>query len=202
LTTSVEQSAPEKTGGRKSERTCAACRRLADSDSLLRLVRTPDGHVVVDWRRKLGGRGAHVCPTRSCITAAIRGRALEKVFHATVEYPDVEELVASARDSLSRRLGALLGSALGARKAAVGSDAVERSLSLGHAACLLVASDASERVEIERRAAERKVPLRVVFDKMLLGEMLGKRPTAVMALGDRGLAIAVFETLERLETLQ
>jgi len=202
LTTNVEHCAVPSAGGRKSERTCAACRRTADPDSLLRLVRTPDGHVVVDWRRRLGGRGAHICPTRSCITAAIRGRALEKVFHATVEYPDVEELVTSARDSLSRRLCALLGSSLGARKAAVGSDAVEHMMSLGHAACLLVASDAAERVEIERRAAERKIPLRVVFDKASLGEILGKRPLAVMALGDRGLAVAVFETLERLETLQ
>jgi uncharacterized protein len=197
----VESSAAAKSG-RKPERSCAACRRTSNREELLRLVRTPDGGIAVDWRRKLGGRGAYVCPTRSCIAAAVSGRALDRAFRAAVEYPGIEELISAARDGLSRRLGALLGSALGARRLAVGSDAVDGAIAGGHAACLLVAADAANRDEIERRAAERGVPVRICFDKAACGEMLGKRPTAVMALGDRGLARAVFETLERLEALQ
>lgn len=201
MTTVATEGAAER-GRARPERTCAACRRASGADALLRLVRTPEGGVAVDWRRNLGGRGANVCPTRSCLAAAVRGRALERAFRAPVSYPEVEELVASARAGLERRLGALLCSAVGARRAAVGADAVGRAFATGGAACVLVASDAAERAEIERRAAGRGVPSRVPGDKAALGGLLGRRPTAVVAIGDRGLANAVRVTLERLEALK
>jgi hypothetical protein len=187
---------------RRPERTCVACRRAGGKDALLRLARTPDGGIVPDWRGSLGGRGAHVCPTRTCIAAAVSGRALERAFRASVRYPDAEELVATARLALARRLGALLGSAIGGRRAVAGADAVKRSLGLGQAVCIVVASDAADRIEITRSAAQRGVPLMVASDKAILGEMLGKRPTAIVALIDRGLSEAVSSTLERLEALQ
>jgi len=199
-TGTTASAAPRK--GRRPERTCVACRRTAGPDALLRLARTPDGRVVADWRGNLGGRGAHVCPTRSCIVAAIGGRALERAFRASVVYPDAEELVATARQALARRLGALLGSAIGGRRAVAGTDAVKRVLGLGHASCILVASDAADRIDIERNAADRGVPVKVASDKVSLGEMLGKRPTAIVALVDSGLSEAVSSTLERLEALQ
>jgi hypothetical protein len=169
---------------------------------LLRLVRAPDGAIVADWHGSLGGRGAHVCPTRSCLTAAVRGRSFDRAFHAAVRYPDPDELVATVRTALTRRLGALMGSAVGARKAVSGTDAVGRSLDLGRAVFIVVASDAADRTDIERRASQRGVPLKVASDKAALGEMLGKRPTAIAALVDRGLAEAVSSTFERLEALR
>jgi len=184
------------------ERTCVACRRTASPEALLRLARTPDGSIVADWRGSLGGRGAHVCPTRSCIAAAVRGRSLDRAFRAAVRCPDADELVAVVRTALVRRLGALMGSAAGARKAVSGADAVKRSLDLGRAVFVVVASDAANRIEITRQAAQRGVPLKVASDKAALGEMLGKRPTAIAALVDRGLAEAVSSTFERLEALQ
>jgi hypothetical protein len=199
-TATTTSAAPRK--GRRPERTCVACRRTAGADALLRLARTPDGSIVADWRGNLGGRGAHVCPTRACIAAAIGGRALDRAFRASVRYPDAEELVTAARAALTRRLGALLGSAIGARRAVSGTDAVKHVLGLGHAVCIVVASDAADRVEIARSAAERGVAVRVASDKVALGMMLGKRPTAIVALVDRGLSEAVSSTLERLEALQ
>jgi hypothetical protein len=201
VTTASESAVSTRPAGAAS-RSCVACRKTARPDALLRIARAPDGRIVPDWRRTLGGRGAHVCPTRGCIAAAIAGRAMERAFKAPVVYPDVEEFVASVRESLSRRLGALLGSAIGGRKAVAGTDAVDRVLALGHAVCVLVASDAGDRSEIERRAASRGVPTRVLVDKAALGGMLGKRPTAVVAISDRGLAEAVSKTLERLQALQ
>ena len=201
MTTAVTTCASPR-AHRRPERTCVACRGKADPDALLRLARAPDGRVIADWRGNLGGRGAHVCPRRACITAAIRGRMLERAFRAAVRYPDPEELVGAARSGLARRLGALLGSAAGSRKAVSGTDAVRRSLELGSAVLVLVASDAAERKEIERRAADRGVPSRATSDKAALGGMLGRRPTAIAALVDRGLAAAVSSTMELLEGLQ
>jgi hypothetical protein len=187
---------------RGPERTCIACRRPAGKEALLRLARTPDGGIVADWRGNLGGRGAHVCPTRRCIEAAIGGRALDRAFRAAVAYPDASEFVAAARDALTRRLGALLGSAITGRRAAAGADAVKHALELGQAVMLVVASDAAERTEIERNAAQRGVRVRAASDKAALGEMLGKRPVAILAIVDRGMSEAVSATLDRLEALQ
>jgi len=200
--TIAADSAAATPAARAVERSCVACRRTARADALLRIARAPDGRIVPDWRRALGGRGAHVCPTRGCVAAAIAGRALDRAFKAQVVYPEIDAFLAATREPLARKLGALLGAAIGGHKAAAGADAAQRVLADGHAACVLVAADAGERDEIERRAAARGVPTRVVADKAALGEMLGKRPTAIVAIGDRGLAEAVAETLERLQALQ
>ena len=39
---------------------------------LVRLVRTPDGAVMLDARGKLPGRGAYVCPEPQCLEQARR----------------------------------------------------------------------------------------------------------------------------------
>ena len=187
---------------RGPERTCVACRRPAGKEALLRLARTPDGGFVADWRGNLGGRGAHVCPTRRCIEAAIGGRSLDRAFRATVVYPDVSEFIATTRDALTRRLGALLGSAISGRRAVAGTDAAKHALELGQAVMIIVASDAAERTDIERNAAQRGVRVRAAADKAALGEMLGKRPVAIVAIVDRGMSEAVSSTLDRLEALQ
>jgi hypothetical protein len=188
--------------GRRPLRTCVACRREAEPEALLRLARTPDGRVVADWRGSLGGRGAHVCPTRACLAAAAKGEVLDRAFRAAVRRPVADELVAAVRAALARRLGALLGSATGGRKAVAGADAVRRAIDLGQAVLVVAATDAAAAAEVARRAAERGVPVRFAADKAALGEMLGKRPTAIAAILDRGLAAAVAATLERMEALQ
>ena len=53
-------------------RTCAACRSLRSDDELVRLCLGTDGRVVVDVRRRLGGRGAWVCPRRGCVELVAR----------------------------------------------------------------------------------------------------------------------------------
>lgn len=53
------------TAGRHApERSCVACRRKRPQPELLRLARTPDG-LRLDPQRRLGGRGAYVCPDRA-----------------------------------------------------------------------------------------------------------------------------------------
>jgi len=45
---------------------------------LVRLVRTPEGQLVVDKTGKQNGRGAYLCRQRSCWEAALTGRQLGK----------------------------------------------------------------------------------------------------------------------------
>ena len=60
------------------QRTCIACRQTKDKRALVRLVRTPDGRLVVDETGKQNGRGAYLCRQRSCWDKALRGSQLSK----------------------------------------------------------------------------------------------------------------------------
>lgn len=61
--------------GRKGdnfERRCLGCRGLILKPFLLRVVRRPEGTVVIDKGQKLMGRGAYVCPIWDCLIAAYK----------------------------------------------------------------------------------------------------------------------------------
>lgn len=48
------------------QRTCIVCRQKQDKRSLVRLVRTPEGPVLVDHSGKQNGRGAYLCQNPTC----------------------------------------------------------------------------------------------------------------------------------------
>jgi len=57
------------------QRTCVGCRQARPARALVRLARRPTGEVVVDSTRRLGGRGAYLCPQVACLTRGLdRGR--------------------------------------------------------------------------------------------------------------------------------
>ena len=45
---------------------------------LVRVVRSPEGEISIDFRGKAPGRGAYVCPQAECLRRAIKSRALER----------------------------------------------------------------------------------------------------------------------------
>jgi predicted RNA-binding protein YlxR (DUF448 family) len=45
---------------------------------LIRLVRTPEVHLVIDETGKRNGRGAYLCPKRACWETALKGNQLSK----------------------------------------------------------------------------------------------------------------------------
>lgn len=53
------------------QRTCVVCRQKQDKRSLVRLVHTPAGPVVVDYSGKQNGRGAYLCANPACWDKAI-----------------------------------------------------------------------------------------------------------------------------------
>lgn len=62
------------------QRTCVACRTTKPKRELLRVVRTPDGHVLLDAGGKKSGRGAYLCAKHSCWTLALKKGRLEHEF--------------------------------------------------------------------------------------------------------------------------
>ena len=54
------------------------CREMKAKKELVRVVRSPEGEISLDFRGKAPGRGAYVCPQAECLRRAIRSRALER----------------------------------------------------------------------------------------------------------------------------
>ena len=69
-------------------RQCIGCREQKPKNELLRVVRTPEGTVLLDFRGKVSGRGAYLCRNTDCLKRAIKSRALER----NLEVPIPEEL--------------------------------------------------------------------------------------------------------------
>ncbi len=197
----TENRAVASRGRSIAERTCAACRQKAPSRDLLRMAQAPDGSLVPDLRRNLGGRGAHVCPTRKCIVHALKKHSFDRVFNTRVRYPDADDLLDSIKSSLFRNINTLLASGSASRFLCAGTDASRKCLNEGKAACMLLASDATERKRFETQAKERSIPTRTLPSKDLLGTLTGRRPTGVVAIKDRGLADALIAVADRLEAL-
>ena len=58
------------------------CREMKPKKELIRGVRSPEGAVSLDFKGKLPGRGAYVCPDAECLKRAKRSKALERTFSA------------------------------------------------------------------------------------------------------------------------
>lgn len=76
------------------QRTCVVCRQKMDKRRLTRIVRLPDGHVVVDPSGKQPGRGAYLCDQVTCWKEAVTGSVLDRALRTTVAPEDKEALAA------------------------------------------------------------------------------------------------------------
>ena len=65
-------------------RQCLGCREMKPKRELIRVVRSPQGEICLDFRGKAPGRGAYVCPDPQCLKKAIKARALERAFSAQI----------------------------------------------------------------------------------------------------------------------
>ena len=60
------------------ERQCLGCNEHKPKSELLRVVRTPDGSVCLDFKGKLNGRGAYICHDVDCLKKARRAKRIER----------------------------------------------------------------------------------------------------------------------------
>ena len=61
-------------------RQCVGCREMKEKRELIRVVKSPEGAVSLDFKGKLPGRGAYVCPQKDCLVRARKSKALERAF--------------------------------------------------------------------------------------------------------------------------
>ena len=80
------------------QRQCVGCREMKEKRELIRVVKSPEGEISLDFRGKKPGRGAYVCPNAACLKKARKSRALERAFSAQIPpevYDALEQEMAS-----------------------------------------------------------------------------------------------------------
>ena len=66
------------------QRQRVGCRTMTDKRELVRIVKTPEGEIVLDTTGKKSGRGAYVCRHPECLRKARKSRALERAFETAI----------------------------------------------------------------------------------------------------------------------
>ena len=66
------------------------CREMRPKRELMRVVRSPEGEIGLDFRGKAPGRGAYVCRDVQCLKKAIKARALERALSVQIP-PEIYE---------------------------------------------------------------------------------------------------------------
>ena len=60
------------------ERKCLGCNESKPKIELLRVVRSPEGEVTLDFTGKKSGRGAYVCRNLACFRKARKSKRVER----------------------------------------------------------------------------------------------------------------------------
>lgn len=166
------------------QRTCMGCRTPADKDELVRFVRGPDGGICIDYRGKLPGRGAYTHVSRDCLVEAIRRRQFGKAFREEGIRADSEELLRSLGEAIRMRILNLLGMARKSGQVMSGSNLVLESMEPGGTALILLADDISPGIaeKVCGRAERHGISYWRLFNKEIMGQVLGKGERSVVAL--------------------
>ncbi|MBP3312840.1 MAG: RNase P modulator RnpM [Butyricicoccus sp.] len=75
-------------------RQCLGCRTMFPKRELIRVVRSPEGELSLDFKGKAPGRGAYLCPNPECLKKARKSRAIERAFSVSVPEEVYEALEA------------------------------------------------------------------------------------------------------------
>ena len=65
-------------------RKCLGCNEMKPKKELIRVVKSPEGEISLDLTGKKSGRGAYICPQKTCFQKARKGRRLEKALETAI----------------------------------------------------------------------------------------------------------------------
>ena len=78
-------------------RMCLGCNAMKPKKELIRVVKSPEGEISLDFTGKKSGRGAYICRSVECFNKARKGRRLEKAFSCKID--------AGVYDAMAEELG-------------------------------------------------------------------------------------------------
>ncbi len=75
-------------------RKCTGCGEQKPKKELVRVVKTPDGEILLDLTGKMSGRGAYICNDAECLKKARKSKRIDRTFEVTIPdsvYEQMEE---------------------------------------------------------------------------------------------------------------
>jgi predicted RNA-binding protein YlxR (DUF448 family) len=65
-------------------RQCLGCREMKPKKELIRVVRSPEGAITLDFKGKSPGRGAYICPNEGCFAKARKSKAFDRALSCQI----------------------------------------------------------------------------------------------------------------------
>lgn len=73
-------------------RQCIGCGQMKGKKEMMRVIKTPEGEVVLDVTGKKNGRGAYLCQQEECLKMAMKNKGLERSFKMSIDKQIYEKL--------------------------------------------------------------------------------------------------------------
>jgi len=150
---------------------------------------------VVDWRHRLPGRGAYLCPEPTCVAGAVKRGGLRHALSskkpaAGDDLGAGDDLMNQVRDGFGSRVLRMVGMATRSDGVARGRDAARDVLSKRRAFMAIMACDASVRTKRYFRSICTRQGIHFIelFDKKELGRATSRNELAVLAIMSREIA--------------
>lgn len=81
-------------------RRCTGCNEHFPKNTLIRVLRTPEGEIVLDTTGKKSGRGAYICKSLTCFKKARKAKRLDTSLECAIPdsvYEALEKELSDAR---------------------------------------------------------------------------------------------------------
>ncbi len=73
-------------------RMCLGCNEMKIKREMIRVVKSSEGEISLDFTGKKSGRGAYICKNRECFEKARKARRFEKSLSCKIEQSVYEEM--------------------------------------------------------------------------------------------------------------
>ena len=73
-------------------RQCLGCNEHKPKIELIRVVRSPEGEISLDFKGKKSGRGAYVCPSESCFRKARKSNRIANILECSIPEEIYDEM--------------------------------------------------------------------------------------------------------------
>jgi len=82
-------------------RQCLGCREMKPKRELIRIVRSPDKDISLDFKGKKPGRGAYICHDADCLKRATKSKALSRA----LDVPIPQEIIVLLNEQMGSSNG-------------------------------------------------------------------------------------------------
>lgn len=74
---------------------------MKSKKEMIRVIKTPEGEIMMDATGKKNGRGAYICPSRECLKKAIKSKGLERSFKMSIP-SDIYEALTKEMENIDK----------------------------------------------------------------------------------------------------